>query len=86
MHPIISPIPIGTKTGKYNKETEERYVEYTPISIKIIVLLTPGTITPIDIINPDIIRYIKLKLVEEDVEIYFSRKTEVTPIKKAIKV
>lgn len=45
-------MPIGIKTGKYKLDTDVRYIEYTPHNIKIIVLLTPGTTTPIDIKIP----------------------------------
>lgn len=46
------PIPRGRRKGMYRQETEERYASYTPINIKIRVLLTPGIMIPADIRNP----------------------------------
>lgn len=42
MEPMHTPIPNGKRNGRYKLEIEARYASYTPISIKIKVLLTPG--------------------------------------------
>ena len=39
--PITNPIPIGINTLKDSVEIPVKYIEYTPSSIKMIVLLTP---------------------------------------------
>lgn len=50
--PTASPIPIGTSTLKFKLDTADKYKEYFPISIKITVLLIPGTTMPADIKAP----------------------------------
>ena len=59
--PKIKPTANGNKKGMYIEEIDKMYASYTPRSIKINVLLTPGIITPADIKNPENIKYMKLK-------------------------
>lgn len=52
MQPNKSPIPIGSKTLKFNEETADKYNSYLPNNNKITVLLIPGITTPADIPKP----------------------------------
>ena len=72
--------------GRYTQDTAPRYGSYIPKSIKINVLLTPGIITPADIINPEIIKNKKLYSVVEVVARFFSKITKNIPIKSENKV
>ncbi len=54
--PTTNPIAIGISKERYNVATEVKYASYTPKSIKIKVLLTPGITTPADIKNPENMR------------------------------
>ena len=85
IEPIISPIAKGNKKGTYKEETERRYASYTPKSISINVLLTPGIITPADIKKPENSKYIKLKWLFPVEKLYFrSTYTNKRPITKEI--
>lgn len=84
--PMITPIPKGNKNGKYKLEIEARYASYTPINIKIKVLLTPGIMIPADIKKPAIIKNKKLKLEADELwVIVFSKNTHKRPVRSEIK-
>lgn len=59
--PTSKPTARGNRKGTYKEETESRYASYTPKSISINVLLTPGIITPADMKKPENNKYKKLK-------------------------
>lgn len=50
--PIAAPIPIGISMLKFKLDTADKYNVYLPISIRITVLLIPGTTMPTDIKAP----------------------------------
>ena len=56
IEPKAKPIANGNRNGIYREEIDKMYASYTPKSIKINVLLTPGIITPADIKNPEKIK------------------------------
>ena len=83
IEPIISPIARGKRNGIYKEETESRYASYTPKSISINVLLTPGFITPADMKKPENNKYKKLKWLFPLEKLYFrSTYTKKRPIAK----
>ena len=83
--PKIKPTANGNKKGIYKEEIDKMYASYTPRSIKINVLLTPGIITPADIKNPENIKYIKLKWFTLFWKLYlFSIYTRKIPIQNEI--
>lgn len=85
IEPKIKPIANGNKKGIYTEEIDKMYASYTPRSIKIKVLLTPGIITPADIKNPENIKYMKLKCFTLFWKLYlFSIYTRKIPIQKEI--
>ena len=82
--PIIIPIPNGISTGKYKDEIEFIYVEYTPKSIRIAVLLIPGITIPADIQMPLITKEKKLIELCDWTKKVFSISEDKITIKKAI--
>ena len=79
-HPRNKPTPRGKRNGMKIVDIASIYELYTPKSIKIKVLLTPGIITPADIKNPQITKNKKLYELKEMLGIVLSNITHKKPI------